>query len=80
VPADAKGVIVNLTAVDHRSDGWIAVYPGPSAPATSNVNYDTQENAIAGAAVVRLDSGGQLRLLSSAPTEAVIDVSAYLTR
>ena len=79
VPAYAKGVITNVTAVGYTRDGWVAAYPtGGSVPATSSVNFDTQENAIANTAIVRLGTGGKVNLVASAPTNAIIDVTGYL--
>ena len=82
VPAEAKAVIVNLTAVGYTRDGWIAAYPYDPAntgvPSTSSVNYDTAENAIANFAIVKLGQGGQVCLTGSSPTNAIIDVSGYL--
>ena len=83
VPADAQAVVVNLTAVGYTRDGWIAAYPYDPAklgqvPATSSVNFDVQENAIANFAIVKLGQGGQVCLTGSVSTNAIVDVSGYL--
>ncbi len=79
IPSGVQGVIVNLTAVGYSSDGWLTAYPaGGTVPATSSLNYDTSENAIANTAVVKVGTNGQICLLSSARTDAIVDISGYL--
>jgi hypothetical protein len=79
VPADALGVIVNLTAIGYSEDGWLTLYPnGQAVPATSSLNYDLIEYAIANTAIVRVGSSGQVCLVGSPGTNAILDVSGYL--
>ncbi len=48
VPANAAGVLVNVTAVNHTTEGWLTLYPlGQPVPATSTLNFDRDESAIA---------------------------------
>jgi hypothetical protein len=86
IPADAAAIIVNVTAVDYVARGWLTVYPnGQSVPATSTVNFDTSEYAIANGSIVRLGTGGQVCVnvgtVNSVPGDAdvILDVTGYLT-
>ncbi|HEV7663285.1 MAG TPA: S8 family serine peptidase, partial [Chloroflexota bacterium] len=55
VPADAAAVVLNVTAVGYGTKGWLSVYPnGQSVPATSTVNFDTSEYAIANGTIMRV--------------------------
>jgi hypothetical protein len=86
VPANAAAVTLNVTAVGYRARGWLSAYPaGESVPATSTVNFDTTEYAVANGAVVRVGSNGQVCVnvgtVGSAPgaSDIVLDVTGYLT-
>jgi hypothetical protein len=79
-------VLVNATAVGYGAPGWLTIYPaGQPLPATSTLNFDTSEYAMANAAVMPLGSGGQVCVevgtINSAPSSAhvVLDVLGYLT-
>jgi len=46
IPADAAGVVLNVTGTGYSSNGWLTVYPnGQALPATSTANFDTHEYA-----------------------------------
>jgi hypothetical protein len=38
-PADSTAFVINVTVTDPTSPGWVAVFPNPSAPSTSNLNF-----------------------------------------
>jgi hypothetical protein len=80
VPIDASGVIVNLTAVSPAATGWLTLYPaGQALPATSTLNFDATEFAIANGAYVRLGTGGQVCVdAGQTPANAVLDVTGYI--
>jgi hypothetical protein len=85
VPANATGLVLNLTAVGYGTPGWLTGFPaGQVIPATSTVNFDTSEFAIANGAIVGIGSGGQVCVnvgtVASLPgnSQAVIDVVGYL--
>ncbi|HEX8966616.1 MAG TPA: hypothetical protein VF937_01965, partial [Chloroflexota bacterium] len=85
VPSNATGVLLNVTAVGYGTDGWLTAYPaGGAVPATSTVNFDTSEYALANGAIIQLGSGGQVCVnvgtLSSASgsSQVILDVVGYL--
>jgi hypothetical protein len=74
-----------VTAVGYATKGWLTAYPsGQDVPATSTLNFDTTEYAMANGAIIPLGSGGQLCVsvgtLNSAPGSAnvIVDVVGYL--
>jgi hypothetical protein len=79
VPADATGVLANLTVVGHSTDGWLTVFPyGNAIPDTSSLNFDTAEYAIANMAVSPLGADGQLCAVAQPSTHLIIDVFGYV--
>jgi outer membrane protein assembly factor BamB len=61
IPTDASAVVLNVTAVDQTTNGWLSVYPnGQAAPATSTLNFGQSEYAIANGAIERVGAGGQV--------------------
>ena len=78
VPADASMVLVNTTAVDTGTAGFITVFPcGEAIPATSTLNFVA--NAIVPNFVLaRIGSGGQVCVYSMSPTDLVMDVAGYV--
>jgi hypothetical protein len=85
IPANATGVVLNFTAVGYGTQGWLTGFPaGQGVPATSTVNFDTSEFAIANGAIVGVGSSGQVcanvGTIGNTPgsSQAVIDVVGYL--
>jgi hypothetical protein len=85
IPGSAKAVILNVTAVGYGSAGWVSLYPsGQSVPATSTVNFDTTQYAMANGSVVKLGPDGQVcasvGTLNAAPggAQVILDVSGYM--
>ena len=81
VPADAKGVLLNLTAAGPVSTGNLAVYPdGTPAPATSTVNYRAGQN-IANATASGCGPDAKIRVqcgpTSAGGTDFVVDIVGY---
>jgi thermitase len=86
IPADASAVVLNATAVGFDTPGWLTVYPnGQSVPATSTLNYDHGEYAMANGVIMAIGSGGQVCVavgtMNSAPgaTQVILDATGYLT-
>jgi hypothetical protein len=86
IPADAAAIVVNVTAVGYGVQGWLTAYPnGQPVPATSTVNFDATEYAVANGAIVRVGTGGQVCVntgtVGSAPgsSQLILDVTGYLT-
>jgi hypothetical protein len=85
VPANATGVVLNVTAVGYGARGWLTLYPGGGAlPPTSTLNFDPSEYAIANGTIVGLGNNGQVCVdvgtVNSAPgaSNVLIDVVGYL--
>ncbi|HWL46048.1 MAG TPA: DUF1501 domain-containing protein [Ilumatobacter sp.] len=80
VPADATGVVMNLTATEPDAPGYLRLSPaGQPVAATSNVNF-WQNDTVPNLAVVRLGSGGRVQLDGAgAGKHAVGDVFGYFT-
>lgn len=81
VPADATGVILNLTAAAPASTGNLAVYPdGTPAPATSTLNYRPGVN-IANSTTSGCGPGAKIRVqcgpTGAGGTDFVVDIVGY---
>jgi hypothetical protein len=86
IPADAVGVLLNVTGVDYNERGWLTLYPaGQAVPATSTLNVSPGMYATANGAIARIGDGGQVCVsfgtINSAPgsSNVVLDVTGYLT-
>ncbi|HEV7662764.1 MAG TPA: hypothetical protein VGQ62_04455, partial [Chloroflexota bacterium] len=86
IPSNAVAVIVNVTAVGYGTQGWLSVYPnGQAVPATSTLNFDPSEYAMANGTIMAIGSGGQVCVnvgtINSAPgsSNVLLDVVGYLT-
>lgn len=79
VPADAGGVVVNVTVVAPDLAGYLTAYPyGATRPLASSLNYVA--GAIAGNEVIVPRTTGQaadVSLFSYAGTDVVVDVVGY---
>jgi len=80
VPRAATAAVVNLTAVDPTSRGWLRVFPCDQrgASVVSNVNFIAGETR-ANSAIVKLSSSGTICVQSSATVDVVIDVTGYMS-
>jgi hypothetical protein len=85
VPGTATAVVLNVTAVGYGTRGWLSAYPaGQGVPATSSLNFDTKEYAMANGAVMAIGTGGQVCVnvgtVGSAPgsSQIIIDVVGYI--
>ena len=78
VPPTADGVVANLTAVGFSVNGWITLFPdGNPIPDTSNVNFDTDEFAVANLVMVPLGANGRLCAVGQTGTDLILDVVGY---
>lgn len=78
VPVSASGAIVNVTAVNPESVGFLTVFPCTETPPNaSSVNYTTGVN-LPNEVIAGLDDDGGLCVFSSARTQLAIDVVGYL--
>ncbi|NNE12067.1 MAG: DUF4397 domain-containing protein [Ilumatobacter sp.] len=81
VPSDGvSAVVFNLTAAAPSDNGFLAATPGGTAQVdTSSVNYRTNEIAVANQVVVPVGPDGNVRITSSAETDALGDLTGYFT-
>jgi len=86
IPMSAVAVVLNVTAVGYGTKGWLTAYPnGQTVPATSTLNFDPSEYAMANGTILALDSSGQMCVnvgtINSAPGSAhvILDAVGYLT-
>jgi hypothetical protein len=77
IPSGATAAVLNVTVVNPAAAGFLTAYPqGTSAPNASNLNFgagQTTTNRV----IVPLSSSGKVSLVSSVPTDALVDVSGY---
>jgi hypothetical protein len=83
VPASARALSLNITAVDATLSGYIAIFPGDSIfPMTSSINFSAGQNR-ANNAMAPLSRDGLATLTALAGSNPalqvhlVIDVNGY---
>ena len=80
IPANATAVAVNLTSVTPAGVGWFTVYKsGTTRPNPVSQLTFASGQIIANATIVPVGADGRIRLYSSAPSEALIDVTGWFT-
>jgi hypothetical protein len=81
VPSTAKGVMINVTAIEPSADGFLQIYPPDlPLPATSTLNYRAGR-VRANNVKTTLDSTGQIAVFANQPGGAVqfvMDITGYL--
>ncbi|MEX2627555.1 MAG: CAP domain-containing protein [Ilumatobacteraceae bacterium] len=75
IPDDARAVALNVTAVTPAAPGYLTVYPCGDPPASSNLNFDPTDLAVANGAVVGLDGDGAVCLVANQATHVLLDIS-----
>jgi hypothetical protein len=79
VPADATGVVLNVTAIRSKARGFFRVWSaGDSEPAHSSVNV-LSENYTAGNQVISGVDAGGIKVFSASGGGLTIDVTGYFT-
>jgi len=77
VPADASGVILNLTGVDPGGAGYLTAYPcAGGAPPTSSLNLTAGEDR-GNLVIVAPDAAGDVCVSSYGPTDVVVDLVGW---
>jgi hypothetical protein len=77
VPADAGAVVLNVTATQPTSAGWVTAWPaGVPRPTTSNLNY-TSGRTVPNLVVVKVGAGGVVNLYTSSGTHLLADVMGW---
>jgi hypothetical protein len=85
IPSTAVAAVLNVTAVGYGTQGWLTAFPtGQAVPATSTLNFDPSEYAMANGSIMALGSSGQVCVnvgtVNSVPgsSNVVLDVVGYL--
>ena len=69
--------VLNVTAVNPSSNGYLTVYPSSSArPTTSSVNF-TAGTIQASQVVVDVGGGGSFNVYSSSNVNVVVDIEGF---
>ena len=79
VPADATGVMLNLTATDATGTGYVTAWPcGGAPPNVSSLNY-VAGTPRANASFLALSGTGTVCLVAQeASAQLIVDVTGYL--
>src|SRR5262249_41806760 len=81
IPPGAIGVLGNVTVVNPSAGGDLRVYPGPTVPSTSTINFATGQN-VANGVTAKLNSSGQITITVDMPTNThthvLFDASGYI--
>ncbi|MFK7919764.1 MAG: hypothetical protein AB8G14_16935 [Ilumatobacter sp.] len=79
VPDDAVAVVMNVTAAQSSSRGFITVWPcDEQQPTASNLNVRSDRN-VANLTTVKLSAQGTVCVASSTTTHVIADVAGFLT-
>ena len=77
-PADAMGIVAQVTVVDPTHDGWLKVFPcGQPEPVSTAVNYKAGIGAWAGQVTIAAGSGAMC-FSTYAPADLVVDRAGWL--
>jgi hypothetical protein len=77
IPADAKSVSANLTAVGATGGGYLTAYNcSAAAPTAASLNYQGGE-ATGNAGLYPLNASGELCVIASTDVDLVIDINGY---
>lgn len=76
VPADAPGVVLNVSVVEPVHSGFLRVAPTGSTPTTTALNYPSRDSATS--LVLTKANGRQVTVsLHGGPTQVVVDLVGY---
>jgi hypothetical protein len=80
VPANARAVILNVTATQPSAAGFVTVWPaGATRPLASSLDFAPQQN-VPNLVMVKLGAGGRVSLFNSAgATHLLADVMGYVS-
>jgi hypothetical protein len=79
-PSTATAAVLNAAAVDPAADGFISLTTcdhGSGVPPTSTLNFKAGSNT-ANSSIVTLDPFGDVCIYSSAETDVIVDMTAWL--
>ncbi|NNN20370.1 MAG: hypothetical protein HKL80_00005, partial [Acidimicrobiales bacterium] len=79
IPTNATGVVVNVTATNTTSSGYLTIYPtGATKPNSSSINFTANES-IPNLIEVALGSNGDLSIYNfMGSTDVMVDVEGYV--
>jgi hypothetical protein len=79
ISAGATAVVLNVTAVDPRGDGFLTLWPAENLkPDTSNLNFSNGQAPTPNAVTVKVDSQGAIKVYSSAASvNVIVDIVGY---
>jgi hypothetical protein len=84
IPADAVGVVANVTATNTRVPGFLTVFPDAlPQPLTSTLNFVGGEPGIPNLVMSKLGSAGNIGIFNFSPggtTDAVVDVVGWYAK
>lgn len=84
VPAGASSVVLNLTATNTQTTGYLSAYPaGVKRPFVSNLNF-TAKTEVADQVVIPVGKNGSITVFhqsvkSTATTDVIVDIAGYFT-
>jgi GH25 family lysozyme M1 (1,4-beta-N-acetylmuramidase) len=76
VPADAAGVVLDVSVVDPSGDGYLRLAPSGTTPTTTALNY-TGGQSVTGLAITRTNNRSLTVSIAGNPTQLVLDVVGY---
>jgi len=77
LPADAVGVVANVTATEPQDRGYFTVFPcGQSVPTASNVNY-AKGGTVPNLVAVGVGSQKAICIFSYAAADAIVDITGF---
>lgn len=77
VPADATGVVLNISPVTPAQSGWLRLSPHGSPPTTTALNF-TAGHSLTGLVLARADANRHLDVtVYGGPTQLVVDLAGY---
>ena len=77
VPADAVGVVVNVTSIGADQEGFVTVFPcGAARPEASTLNHARGE-VVANGVTLKLGVGGRVCVYTQWAMDLVVDVGGY---
>lgn len=78
IPAEAKGIIGNVTVLNHPANGFLTLWPSSaSRPTTSNVNYNTALSVMNVFFCCGLSPQSTFSAFSSQTIDIIVDIVGY---
>lgn len=79
-PLGASAVVLNVTATEAASGGYVTVYPqGSELPTASNLNLEHVGHTIPNLVMVPIGPDGSINLFTYGSTHLIADVEGYFT-